>query len=74
MTDAVKAADQIQLAYLKDLRAELQKVYEQGVRVIILFISYYRSISWNEIIFCKVLVVKSTYLFKWSLIVEIVLI
>ena len=40
MTDAMKVADQIQLAYLKDLRAELQKVYERGVRIRILFRNY----------------------------------
>jgi len=31
MTDAIKTADQHQLAYLKELRIELQKIYGQGV-------------------------------------------
>jgi hypothetical protein len=32
MTDAVKPVDHNLLGYLKDLRVELQKIYDQGVR------------------------------------------
>lgn len=32
MTDAVKPVDHNLLGYLRDLKVELQKIYDQGVR------------------------------------------
>ena len=64
MTDAMTAADQIQqLAYLKDLRAELQKVYERGVRIRILFRNYPAYECYKIIYFFEMLVVASI---SWS--------
>ena len=63
MTDAMKVADQIQLAYLKDLRAELQKVYERGVRIRILFRNYPAYECYKIIYFFEMLVVASI---SWS--------